>query len=122
MVPTDDLRAELRELLDEMIPPGGTESDTRFTNAQIDALLTAASDINEAAWAGWTRKAAKAMSERGGLQESQAGNERLKFVTLESYRDHCLQMAEMFRGLAPGRGSRLMAFDAPDVLGIGETS
>lgn len=122
MIPTDELRVELRELLDEMIPAGGTESDTRFTNVQINALLTAASDINEAAWAGWTRKAARAMSERGGLQESQAGNERLKFVTLESYRDHCLQMAEMFRGLAPGRGSRLMAFDAPDVLGTGDTA
>ncbi len=122
MIPTDELRAELRELLDEMIPAGGTERDTRFTNSQIDVLLTAASDINEAAANGWTRKAARAMSERGGLQESQAGNERLKFVTLESYRDHCLQMAEMFRGLAPGRGSRLMAFDAPDVLGTGDTA
>lgn len=122
MTPTPELRTELRELIDEVIPPGGTEADTRFTDAQIDALLVAATDINEAAANGWTRKAAKAMSERGGLQESQAGNERLKFVTLESYRDHCLQMAEMFRGLVPGRGSRLMAFDAPDVLGTGDTA
>lgn len=122
MVPTDELRTELRELLDEVIPAGGTESNTRFTNAQIDALLTTAFDINEAAANGWRRKALKAMSERGGLQESQAGNEKLKFIDIETYRDHCLKMAEMFRNMTPRRGSKLMTFDAPDVLGAGETS
>jgi len=121
MTPTDELRTELRELLDEVIPEGGTESDTRFLNTQIDALLTAASDINEAAASGWTRKALWAMSERGGLQESQAGNEKLKFVDLEKYRDHCLAMAKMFRDQVPAKGSRLLAFDPPDVLGV-ETS
>jgi hypothetical protein len=119
MTPTPELRTELRELIDEVIPPGGTEADTRFTNTQIDALLAAASDINEAAANGWTRKAARAMSERGGLEESQAGNERLKFVSIEAYRDHCLQMAAMFKSMVPGKGSRLLTFDAPDVLGVG---
>ncbi|HOV80763.1 MAG TPA: hypothetical protein PK728_11780 [Bacillota bacterium] len=121
MTPTPELRAELRELIDEVIPPGGTEADTRFTDTQIDALLTAASDINEAAANGWTRKAARAMSERGGLEESQAGNEKLKFVSIKDYRDHCLAMAKMYRDMVPGKGSRLLAFDAPDVLGIGDT-
>lgn len=118
MTPTVELRTELRELLDEVIPEGGTENDTRFTNVQLDAILMAVSDINEAAARGWQRKAARAMSERGGLQESQAGNEKLKFVDLEKYRDHCLAMAKMFRDQVPGKGSRLLAFDAPDVLGV----
>ncbi len=122
MTPTPELRAELRELIDEVIPPGGTDTDTRFTDAQIDVLLTATSHIYEAAANGWARKAARAMSERGGLEESQAGNERLKFVSLKDYRDHCLAMAKMYRDMVPGKGSRLLAFDAPDVLGTGDTT
>jgi hypothetical protein len=120
MTLTDILRTELRELLDEAIPLGGSEIDTRFTNTQIDALLTVASDINQAAAEGWRRKALRAMSERGGLQESQAGDEKLKFVSIEAYRDHCLTMAKMFSDLAPGAGSQLAALDPPDVLGISE--
>jgi hypothetical protein len=115
---TDELRDELRSLLDEIIPPGGSESDTRFTNTQIDKLLEAASEINEAASNGWRRKALWAMSERGGLQESQAGDEKLKFVSIEAYRDHCLAMMKLFSDMTPGKGSRLLAFDAPDVLGL----
>lgn len=120
MTPTDELRTELRELLDEEIPSGGTDSDTRFTNEQIDKLLQNADYIEEAAAAGWKRKALRAMSERGGLQESQAGDERHKFIDLEKYRDHCLAMAKMFSDMVPGHGSRLLAFDAPDVLGTSE--
>lgn len=120
MIPTDVLRTKLRELLDEEIPLGGSESDTRFSNTQIDALLTAASDINQAAAEGWRRKALRAMSERSGLQESQAGDERHKFIDLVAYRDHCLEMAKMFSDLMPGAGSQLAALDPPDVLGTSE--
>lgn len=120
MTPTEDLRTELRELLDEVIPEGGSDSNTRFSNTQIEALLTAASDINEAAANGWIKKAVRAMSERGGLQETQAGDEKHKFIDLEKYRDHCLAMAKMFKDLLAGKGSRILAFDPPDVLGTTE--
>lgn len=119
MTPTAELRTELRELIDEIIPAGGTDANTRFTDQQIDIILTAANSVNEAAAAGWERKALRAMSERGGLQESQAGNERLKFVTIESYRDHCWQMVAYFRGKLPSTGSRLLGYEAPTIEGIG---
>ena len=83
MTATPELRTELRVLIDEGIPLGGTDSDTRFLNSQIDAMLVAAGDINAAAAIGWRLKAAKAMSERGGLEESKAGDEQHKFVSLE---------------------------------------
>lgn len=119
MSPTDALRTELRELLDETIPSGGTESDTRFATARIDSMLTAAASIYEAAAEGWTLKATRAMSERGGLEETTAGNERLKFASLTDYRDHCLKMAEMFEGMVPGSGgSRILAFDPPTIQGV----
>lgn len=122
MTPTDALRDQLRNMLDERIPFGGTDADTRFSNGEIDELLAGFDDINAAAAEGWDRKAARAMSERGGLQETQVGSERLKFVSIESYRDHCRAMAEHYRGRVPGSGSRLFAFEPPDVLLTGDSS
>lgn len=118
MTPDDTLRAKLRLFLDERIPAGGLAADTRFSADDIDTLLSEAATIQAAAAAGWRLKAAWAMSERGGLQESQAGSERLKFVSLESYRDHCLAMAALYEAQAAGSGSRIFAFDPPDVLGV----
>ena len=119
MTPTPDLRAKLRRLIDEVVPPGGKDSDTRFTDAELDEVLASAQSIEEAAAECWELKAARAMSERGGLEESRAGDEQHKFVSLKEYRDHCLQMAELFRRKARPFGSRLLAFEPPDVLGTG---
>lgn len=118
MVPTDELREALRDAIDEVIPAGGSDADTRFTDAQIDALLTSAATLEGAASAGWTRKAMRAFSERGGVQESQVGSERFKFVSLADYRDHCLLMAKTWAAQVPGQGSALLLGIAePDVLG-----
>lgn len=122
MTPTTELREQLRRLIDEVIPAGGTEADTRFTDEELDEILTTASYIEEAAAEAWTRKAGRAFSERGGLEENSAGDERFKFFSLEKYRDHCLGMAEHFRSRIPSGGSRLFAFQPPDVLGTEGTS
>ena len=39
MTPTDKLRGRLRRLLDEKIPPSGTDADTRFSDEELDDLL-----------------------------------------------------------------------------------
>jgi len=123
MTPTAELRDRLRRLIDEVIPPGGTEADTRFTDAELDEILEEVQYIEEAAAEAWERKAARAMSERGGLEESRAGDEVHRFVSLKDYRDHCLAMAERFRAKVPKRVSRVFAFCPPDVLGTrGEQS
>lgn len=119
MTPTADLRTELRELLDEIIPSGGTESDTRFTTARIDSMLTAAASIYEAAADGWTLKAARAFSERGGLEQTTAGNETLKFASLTDYYNYCKEMSATFESMVPGSGgSRLFEFDPPTIQGV----
>ncbi|SFU40330.1 hypothetical protein [Alicyclobacillus macrosporangiidus] len=117
MTPTDELRNKLRRMVDEVIPAGGSDTDTRFTDAEIDELLTDASTIEDAAAEGWFRKAARAMSERGGLESSQAGDEAHKFVSLEAYRDHCMAMYQAYKQRVPGLGSRVFEFQPPDVLG-----
>lgn len=102
MTPSANLRVQLRALTDEVIPAGGSELDTRFTDAELDQILLAASTIESAAAEVWRRKAARAFSERGGIERSSAGDERVEFVSIEKYRDHCLKMAAMFEPVRIG--------------------
>lgn len=123
MTPTDELRQELRELLDEVIPTGGTEGDTRFTSTQIDRLLTRADNVYLAAAIGWRLKAGMLQRELGRIEESQAGDERQKRVNLTTALNYCTSMAGMYQGMgekeSPSAGSRIMSFEPPDVLGTG---
>lgn len=102
MTPTSELRAQLRVLADESIPAGGSDADTRFTDAELDQILTAASSVESAAAEAWRRKAARAFSERGGIERSSVGDERTEFASLAAYRDHCLRMAAMFEPVRIG--------------------
>lgn len=50
----------LRRRIGETIPAGGSESDTMFTNAQLQDILDAVDgDLDKAALAGWEEKAAE---------------------------------------------------------------
>ncbi|MGV8164642.1 MAG: hypothetical protein ACLKAK_07280 [Alkaliphilus sp.] len=118
LIPTPELRNKLRQFLDEKISITDVAADTRFSDAEIDALLTEASHINNAAAAGWTLKATWVMSERGGLEKSQAGDEKHEFIKLTEYRDHCLAMAKLYAHMTPKTGSKLLGYDLPDVGGI----
>ena len=118
LVPTTELRTELRRLIDERIPVSETEAVTRFKDAELNILLSTATHINAAAAAGWRIKATRAMSERGGLEASQAGDEKHTFVSLGDYRDHCIAMAVLFEASAPGVGSRVMRYEPVSVAGI----
>ncbi|MBT9154897.1 MAG: hypothetical protein DDT39_01583 [Firmicutes bacterium] len=118
LMPTPELRLELRQLIDERILGSMTVADTRFIDAELDSLLVVAAHINAAAAAGWRIKASRAMSERGGLEASQAGDERHKFVAVEIYRDHCLAMAHLYSTMVPRVGSRTLAYDLPSVLEV----
>ncbi|MBT9157023.1 MAG: hypothetical protein DDT37_02028 [Firmicutes bacterium] len=114
LIPTPALRLELRRLVDERILT--TAADTRFSDAEIDILLTGATHINAAVASGWRIKASRAMSERGGLEESSAGDEKHKFISLGAYRDHCLAMAQMYSILVPRVGSRALEYALPVVF------
>lgn len=66
----------LRDLLGESIPPGGSEDDTLFTDAQIQDFLERASDnLDLAAYYGWEVKAA-ALANLATTKEGQ-GQENL---------------------------------------------
>ncbi|MBU5441214.1 hypothetical protein [Paenibacillus sp. MSJ-34] len=105
MTPTSDLREELRELLDEEIPLGGTEADTAFTDAQLNRMLNQAPNIYAAAAEGWRRKAAKIQKRLGDIVSYQTGAEQYERVDLSKALAASLKMAETFDGMADKTGS-----------------
>ena len=117
MTPTAELREELRELLDEVIPEGETENDTRFTDAQLDRLLSKNRNIYAAAAEGWTRKAAMCQRELGQIQSYAVGQERYDLANVKDMLEYALMMAETFRQMAArSMGSTILRFKPPEVL------
>ena len=117
MTPTAELREELRELLDEAIPEGGSESDTRFTDAQPDRLLSKSRNIYAAAAEGWTIKAGMLQRELGQIEQYGVGAENYKVVNLTTAISAALNMAKTFRNMAASTmGSVILKFKPPEVL------
>src|SRR5262245_31787177 len=116
MTPTDDLRLTLRMNLDETIPPGGTDADTMFTDAEIDNLLMQSQTIEEASWRGWVIKGIRlATATAGGLVQAQMGSENFKWADPSDILDFCKDMAKFWYdqippGMAPqvGGGARIL--------------
>ncbi len=69
---------ELRQLLGEDTPVGGTEADTLFTDAEIMNLTDQFDDLERAAYQGWRVKAARLSS----LVDTTEGNSQKKFSQL----------------------------------------
>ena len=117
MTPTTELRAKLRKLLDERIPEGGSDADARFSDADIDELLIDATNIYEAAAAGWTLKAAMFQREAGQIQSYSVGQERYEMSNLKDLMEYALKMAETYSRMAASSiGSVILKFKPPEVL------
>jgi len=117
MTPTPELRAKLRKLLDEQIPVGGSDADTRFLDADIDELLTEATNIYGAAAAGWTLKAGMLQRELGQIESYAVGQERYDMRKLQDMVNYALKMAETYSRMAASRmGSVILKFKPPEVL------
>ena len=117
MTSTTELRAKLRKLLDERIPEDGSDADTRFSDADIDELLTDASNIYGAAAAGWTMKAAMFQRELGQIESYSVGQERYDMRKLQDMVNYALKMAETYSRMAAGSmGSMILKFKPPEVL------
>ena len=119
MIPSVELREELRELIDEVIPETGYESDTRFTDERIDRLLSNTNNIYAAAADGWTRKAAMLQRELGQIEEYTVGQERYKTINLTTAINAALNMARTYRNMAAdasSAGSMMLKIKPPEVL------
>ena len=116
MTPTDELREQLRELMDEVIPDGGAASDTRFADDQLDRILIAARNLYAAAAEGWTRKAGMLSRELGNIDEYAVGQERYRTRSLQTAISGALAMAKQYSGMARAAGSVVLKFKPPGVL------
>jgi hypothetical protein len=111
VTPTDELREQLRLLLDETIPEGGTAADTLFTDAELDLLLTLSSTLDQAAAAGWKLKAQRVMSPTA-VVEARFGSESFRFTSPKDLADFALGMAQRF-----SRG-RVLSLARPRLPGV----
>lgn len=117
MTPTPELRTKLRKLLDERIPEGGSDTDTRFSDTDLDELLVEATNIYEAAATGWTMKAAMFQRELGQIESYSVGQERYDMRKLQDMVNYALKMAETYSRIAAGSmGSVILKFKPPEVL------
>ena len=119
MTPTEELRHRLRWMLDEKIPAGGHDADTRFLNEEVDELLREAGSAYEAAAVGWTLKAGMYQREMSGIEETATGEERYRLTSLKERMDYALAMAETYSKLASRRtstGSLIVKIKKPEVI------
>lgn len=93
---TIELRAKLRKWLNEKIPSGGSDTDTRFTDTDIDELIIDADTLDGAASQGWLEKAGMVAEELGAITETATGDERYKYRSLKEQHNYCLKMKEEY--------------------------
>lgn len=86
---------ELRQLLGEDIPEGGADTETLFSDVEIDDLLSKAPDVERAAYHGWRVKSARLSS----LVDNTEGNVQRKFSQLL---DNANTMVKMYQRSSTG--------------------
>jgi hypothetical protein len=121
MTPTPELVARLRRFLGEKIPPGKTETDTRFTDAELEDLLRESETIYGAAALGWTEKAAMIQHEMGEIEETSTGQESYRLVQLKDRLAYALSMAKEYEAKDKeernqGASTLLLSVKRPEVL------
>ena len=112
---TPQNRAILRVLLNDPIPPGGTDADARFSDAQLDALLAVSSSMSAAAALGWLQTASRFV-DPNQLVRGQIGTESLQFPDPADLRRWALEAYEWFE--AKGNPSRILSIELPVFWGI----
>ena len=114
MTPTAELRERLRKLLNEVIPDGGTESDTQFLDADLDELLIDAQSIYAAVSTGWTMKAGML---QGQIESYAVGQEKYEMTSLKDRLSFALAMAEKYTAMDKASGgSVIVKLAKPGVL------
>lgn len=79
----------LRQLLGEVVPPGGTAADTMFTPAEIQDFLDSTNSLKAAAASGWLAKAGA----YAGLVTTTEGTSRR---ALSDLHDHAIAMLKVY--------------------------
>jgi hypothetical protein len=96
MIITQDLVDTTRKLLNESIPQSGTEADTRFTDAMIEAVLLTSDTINQALYFLWTQKVGLVQS-GGEIKQISADGDTITKYTKMDYVKMCMETAQGYK-------------------------
>lgn len=96
MTPALNLRVRLRKYLNETIPVGGTENNTRFLDSELDELLAEAENVYQAAGKGWLIKAGLL---QGDIESYGVGQEKYELTSVKDKLAHALAMANQYASL-----------------------
>lgn len=118
---TNEKLIVLRGYLDENIPKGGSEKDTRFTDIELTRLINTHESLYSAASMGWTLKASMIGRELGTIDEYSVGNERYKMTNLTTALNAALSMARQYKQMAEdemnkGVSGFILKVNTPDVM------
>lgn len=97
MTPTLALKTRLRKYLNEVIPAGKTDADTRFLDTELDELLAEAENVYQAAAKGWVIKAGLL---QGDIESYGVGQEKYDLTSMKDQLAHALAMANQYADLA----------------------
>jgi len=119
MTVTDALKTTLRRLLAEKVPDGGSASDTRFDDDEIESLIEDASNIYAAASQGWLEKAGMVRSELGDVAQHAHGDSSWQMTALKDLAEYCDKMSAHYSGKAKS-GSLVIQMAEKDALDYGD--
>ncbi|UKM63119.1 hypothetical protein [Weizmannia phage Youna2] len=93
---TEALILRLRRAVDERIPAGGSDTDTAYTDAELDAYLDEVDgNLNLAAANIWLEKAT-ALSPDGSIQSYSVAGESYSFASKREAYDHAMAMHKLY--------------------------
>lgn len=95
MAATQEQITNVREMLGESIPQGGTEADTMFPDARVTAWIEGSTLPEGAALSGWRAKAAH-FANLVNVTDGAASREMSDLL------DHALAMIKLYTGLSMG--------------------
>jgi len=86
---------DVREMLGESVPQGGSEADTMFPNDRVTAWIDGSTSLEGAALSGWRAKAAH-FANLVNVTDGAASREMSDLL------DHALAMIKLYTGLSRG--------------------
>jgi hypothetical protein len=110
MAATDEQITTIRSLLGERIPSGGAQSDTLFTDEEIEQFFQLGDEnVNKAVYQGWLAKAA----ELSNLVDTAEGNYSRKFGQLLEHANSMIKYYGRISGGDPTARTRVGTIHRP---------
>lgn len=102
MIPTFSLRERLRKLINDPLPPTGSEKQPIFSDEELDDVLSESETIYQAASVLWSMRAALIQSQ---IESYSIGDEKYEYTSMKDQYTYALKMAETYAAM-PSSGKK----------------